>query len=125
MSLKQEMKELKKCKELVNSDLTKPQPYISYKCLEEVRMAFRIQCRMVDCPGNMKGMYVGRMECVDCTPWWGSGDDEPPVATQEHLTICPAFSVFREGMNLDLKHISTDLIRYFMNVTSARKKNQN
>ena len=56
------MKEMKS-NSMVKCDQTKPPPYFSSKCLAQARMGFRVQTRMVVCPGNMKGKFWGRVEC--------------------------------------------------------------
>ena len=116
MSLKKEMEGLKKCEELKNQDLSKPQGYFSMKCLEDCRMAFRLQCKMFDCPGNMKSKYKGRMGCIVCTSWLAEGE-VAPVATQEHLMVCPGLSYLWVGR--DLEYSLSNKISYFRDVKSV------
>ena len=89
--LKEEMEGKVKCAELVKCDLSKPQPYFASKCLSKASMGFRVPTRMVVCPGNMRGKFLGKMECMDCVAWREEGELEV-TATQSHLTVCPAYS---------------------------------
>ena len=73
-----------KCGELTVSDLSKPQPYFESKCLAQARMGFRIQSRMLECPGNMKGRFKGQMECQACAAWREEGELEV-IATPSYL----------------------------------------
>ena len=72
-TLKEEMEGKKKCASLLQSDLTQPQPYSGSKCLAQARMGFRIQNKMVVCPGNMGNKFRGKMECEACVAWRGEG----------------------------------------------------
>ena len=113
VTLKEEMKGLVKCDELIKCDLSKPQPYFLTKCLAQARMGFRIQTRMLVCPGNMKQKFQGRMGCEACLAWREEGEGEV-VATQSHLQQCPVFATFRVGRDIELNF--DDLIRYFVDV---------
>ena len=73
-------------------------------------MGFRIQTRMIVCPGNMRGKFQGRMECETCVAWREEGE-LPVVASQSHLQVCPAYSLLRVGRNLDVSY--TDIIDYY------------
>lgn len=81
-------------------------------------MAFRIDCRMLDCPGDMRRRYEGRMWCEACAPWRLYSEEVAPVAMQEHLMECPAFSYLRPGR--DIQYNKNDLTRYFMDVMRVR-----
>ena len=72
---------------------------------------------MIVCPGNMRGKFVGRMECVDCVAWREEGEGEV-TANQSHLTVCPAYSTPRVGRDLEASY--TDLIDYFMDLMRVR-----
>ena len=102
MVLQEEMQGMTKCAELLKCDLTKPQPYFASKCLAKARIGFRVtvQTQMIVCPGNMRGKFVGRMECMDCVAWREEGEVEV-TATQSHLTVCPAYSTLRVGRDLE------------------------
>ena len=116
--LEKEMQSLKKCNMLISTDLKKPQPYLTNSCLEETRMSFRLQCQMLDIPGDMKTKYKGRTECQDCLPW-GLQDEDSPNITQEHLMECPAYSNLRTGR--DLENNMRDKTQYFMDVMKIMK----
>ena len=119
MSIKKEMEGLVKCEELKNLDLRTPQPYFSSKCMEEARMSFRVQVQMVDCPGNMRGRYTGRMECEACLPWREMEGKEGVKATQSHLMECRAYSYLR--VNRDMDSFS-DIVKYFIDLKTVRTK---
>jgi hypothetical protein len=68
-------------------------------CLSQARMAARLQLYMFRCPGNMPRLFRGRMTCVACVPW---RQEEPTIATQDHLIHCRAYRVLRE------EHLNTD-----------------
>ncbi len=87
------------------------------KCLAQARMGFRIETRMVVCPGNMKGMFRGRMECEACVAWRGQ-EEEQVVATQQHLTVCPAYVWLRVGK--DIEGSFSDLIKYFTDIMKLK-----
>ena len=117
-ALKREMEGKEKCGDLLKVDLRQPQPYLASSCLAEARMGARVQLRMVRCPGNMPGLYRGRMECESCGPWRGVGE-EAPVCTQEHLRSCRAYGFLQRKhseMDTDFK----TLTRYFMDLMWIR-----
>ena len=118
--LKEEMKDLEKCSDLLKQDLSKPQSYFTSKSMEESRVSFRVQVRMIDCPGNMKGKYIGRMGCTACLPWREAKGEEEVTATQDHLTKCPAYSFIRE--NYDMSSFS-DITKYFMKLMATKSVN--
>ena len=66
MVLKSQMTMTKKTMNLANNDLSGPRPYFSSMCLLEVRLAVRLETFMVDCAGNMKEKYKGRLDCFMC-----------------------------------------------------------
>ena len=86
---------MNKLRGLVDRDLTSPQDYLKSSCLAEARMAARVQLNMVRCPGNMAGLYRGRMSCEACAPWREEGE-VGPVQTQEHMTVCPAYRFLQQ-----------------------------
>ena len=116
-SLREEMSGKTKCQDLLNSDLTKPQPYFGSSCMAEARLGFRIQSMMIVCPGNMRKKFTGRMECEACLAWREEGE-VPVVATQSHLTECPAYSRLRVGRDLTASY--NDVINYFTDVLKIR-----
>jgi hypothetical protein len=93
--MKQEMTDMVKLNDLKNLDLRKPQQYLGTMCLLQARTAARLQLYMLRCPGNMPGLFRGRMECEACVPWRRAGE-EPPVLTQSHYLTCPAYRFLQE-----------------------------
>ena len=110
-----------KCADLARVNLSKPQPYLASKCLSEARMGFRIQTRMIVCPGNMKGKFCGRSDCQACLAWRLQEGVEGVEATQDHLKKCPTYSRLRVGR--DIEYSFTDLIKYFMDVMLVNTNN--
>ena len=77
--MKEELSSLKeKGKELHKVDIRKPQDYLASSSLEEARMAFRVQNRMLDIPGDMPGRYLGRENCEAWRPGGRRGRRWPP-----------------------------------------------
>ena len=105
------MKPLKKLKPLSEQDLRCPSPYLSTLCLEEARMAVRLDTFMLDCSNNMKNKYVGRMVCEACL--------EGVIETQEHLELCDGYAHIRE--KYDMYKIE-DKVKFFGEVMMARAK---
>ena len=117
-AIKKEMEAKEKCQELLKTDLRIPQPYLASTCLAEARMGARVQLRMVRCPGNMPGLYRGRMECETCGPWRKAGE-EAPVCSQEHLRTCRAYQFLqKEHSDMDVNFAT--LTKYFMNLMWVR-----
>ena len=92
--IKEELSSLKeKGKELVKVDIRKPQEYLASGSLTEARMAFRIQNRMLDIPGDMPGRYLGREDCQACLAWRREDEQEAaPTVTREHLEECQGYA---------------------------------
>ena len=81
-------------------------------------MGARVQLRMVRCPGNMPGLYRGRMECETCEPWreeW----EEAPVCTQERLKTSRAYG-FLPREHSDMETNFCTLTKYFMDLMWVR-----
>ena len=112
-SLREEMGGKVKCEELLNSDLSKPQPYFNLSSMANARIGFRIQTKMIVCPGNMRKKFADRMECEACLGWREEGE-VLVVATQSHLMVCPTFSRLRVGRDLTTNF--KDIIQYFTDV---------
>ena len=123
--LKEELKEKAphKGKELLRLDISKPQGYLLCSSLAEARMAFRVQNRMLDIPGDMRKRYTGRMGCSACLAWrQGEGGEETkdaPILTREHLEVCEGYAFLRTGRDLI---VETDMTRFAMDVMRLRTK---
>jgi hypothetical protein len=116
--MKEEMESLSKLTDLRTKDLRKPRQYLASKCLAEARMAAKVDLMMVDCLGNMKARYQGRMTCKECEPWRKEGE-EAPTCTQAHLMECQAYSFIQQEHN-DMEVDFESLTRYFMDVMWIR-----
>ena len=118
--LKEELGALKeKGKELFQMDIRKPQEYLASSSLAEARMAFRVQNRMLDIPGDMPGRYLGRETCEACLAWRSEDEQEAaPTVTREHLELCRGYAYLRAGKDLS---IVKDQTQYFMAVMAMRK----
>ena len=93
-TLKEEMKHLHKCDELIKTDMRTPQAYFSSKSLVKARIGFRIQTRMLDIPGNMPGKYQDKMVCEACLPWIIKHNQEGVVASQSHYLFSGLTKIF-------------------------------
>ena len=103
-------------------DIRKPQEYLASCSLAEARMAFRVQNRMLDIPGDMPGRYLGREGCQACLPWRredGLEEVAAPTVTREHLEVCKGYAYLRAGKDLAIKKEQT---QYFMAVMAMRKR---
>ena len=121
--IKEDLNSLKeKGKELAMVDIRKPQEYLASCSLEEARMAFRVQNRMLDIPGDMPGRYLGREACEACLAWRREDEQEEaaPTVTREHLEECRGYAFLRAGKDL---FVSSDWARYFLAVMRMRNKN--
>ena len=117
--LKEELGALKeKGKELFMVDIRKPQEYLASCSLAEARMAFRVQNRMLDIPGDMPGRYLGREACQACLAWWEVEEQEaPPTVTRDHLEECRGYAYLRAGKDMC---VLKDRTQYFMSVMRMR-----
>jgi hypothetical protein len=118
-ALKAEMAGKKKLEALYNSDMRKEQEYVSW-CLEECRMAFRLQNRMFECRSNMPTRYHRDLICRACRPDPAAGMDGHEE-TQEHLKVCVGYSECWQGIG---PMTPLAVVRYFMKVKHKRKKVQ-
>jgi hypothetical protein len=82
-----------KLEEIKRKDLRKPQEYRTFG-LEDCRMAFRLDCRMVECRANMKTRYKNDIRCRACAPANNN------IETQEHLEICSAYQHLHKGLDI-------------------------
>ena len=80
--LKEEMTGKIKLRELSKCDLRQHQHYMDWS-VEESRMAFRLQTRMLDCRANMPSKYKRDMICRACRPDPATGLDGQEE-TQDH-----------------------------------------
>ena len=119
MDMKKEMKEKsKKLKEICEEDFTEVQEYFNHKSVENVRMAFRVRCNMVDnIPANFKQKYKNSEHGLQC-----SYCPEGGIFSQSHCLECPAWEEMRRG--LDLTNI-VDMATFFRKLITERERLEN
>ena len=84
ISLKEEMKDLKKLNRISDTDVRFMQCYILQKSLSDARLEFRWRTSMLDCRAWMPGKYSG--EKAHCQAGRESGVEESGL----HWLICDA-----------------------------------
>ena len=98
-----------------DEDFTEVQDYMKGKSVENVRVAFRIRCEMVqEIRGNYKDKYKrnggeAAVLCPECPA--------QEIETQSHCLVCPRWEDIRRGM--DLKRIE-DLVVFFQKLLKER-----
>ena len=119
MDMKNEMKEKsKKLKEICEEDFREVQEYFNHKSVENVRMAFRVRCNMVDdIPANFKQKYKNNENGIQC-----SYCPEGGIFSQSHCLECPAWEEMRKG--LDLTNI-VDMATFFRKMITERERLEN
>ena len=103
-------------------DIRKPKEYLASCSLAEARMAFRVQNRMLDIPGDMPGRYLERETCEACLAWRSEEEQEAapaPTVTREHLEECRGYAYLRAGKDLG---VLKDRTQYFMAVMNLRSQ---
>ena len=94
---KSEMEPLEKCSRIRNRDCRYVQLYMYKKSLEQSRLEFLWETRMVDTRTTMKGKYEkDKYSCPHCKEGKEQGVEETP----EHmLSHCEAYVDLRAGLN--------------------------
>ena len=88
-------------------------PYFKELRVEEARLKFRLETKMVDAKFNFKNKKKYSNEL------WQCDSCEKAIESQSHLLWCPAYQQLREGKNLkDDKH----LITYIKKVLKIREE---
>ena len=119
MDMKKEMKdESKKLKDICHEDFREVQTYFNHKSVENVRMAFRVRCNMVeDIPANFKQKYKNDANGLQC-----SYCPEGGIFSQSHCLECLAWEEMRKG--LDLTNI-VDMATFFRKMITERERLEN
>ena len=115
--VKAEMAGKTKLQELALCDLREPQSYVDWS-VEESRMAFRLQNRMLDCRANMPARYRRDKICRACQPSPATGM-EGQEETQEHLEVCPGYGELWQGLG---PLTPRSRVKYFMKLKTKRLK---
>ena len=82
---------------LVRSDLRERKEYTQF-CVEECRMAFRLETHQFDCRANMPTRYGRDLKCRACCPLAVSkagpegAEQEQHDETQEHIEVCRGYA---------------------------------
>ena len=84
-------------------------------------MAFRVQNRMLDIPGDMRKRYTGRIGCSACLVWRqgeaGEETKDTPILTRKHLEVCEGYAFLHTGRYLI---VETDMMRLTIDVMRLR-----
>ena len=115
--VKAEMAGKTKLQELALCDLREAQSYMDWS-VEESRMAFRLQNRMLDCRDNMPARYKRDKICRACQPSPATGM-EGQEETQEHLEVCPGYGELWQGLG---PLTPRSRVKYFMKLKTKRLK---
>ena len=118
--LKSDMAGKTKLEELCRTDVRQAQEYIGWS-VEECRMGFRLQTRMLDCRSNMPCRYKRDLTCRACPPDPATGLAGQEEESQEHLEVCKGYSDLWQGLGPMTQRARA---RYFLRVKSRRSKEQ-
>ena len=117
LEVKSKVESSKKMMSHKDDNFKEVQPYMKGKSVENVRLAFRIRCEMVnEIRGNYKDKYrriggEGALICQDCP--------DGVTQTQSHCLVCPKWKQFRS--DLELSNMP-DLVKYFQRMLLERSK---
>ena len=94
---KSDMELLEKCSKIRNWDIRYVQPYMYEKSLDQSRLEFLWETRMVDTRTTMKGKYEkDKYGCPHCR----EGQEQGVLETPEHLlSECGAYADLRAGLH--------------------------
>ena len=119
MKLKEDLAGKEKLKEMAQCDLRTPQNYVSWR-VEESRMAFRLQTRLLDCRANMPTKYRRDLVCSA-----GPTDQILPQgwrARRKMMSIykvCPGYGELWQGLG---PLTPRSRVRYLIKLISKRLK---
>ena len=119
--LKAEMKGKVKLEQLARTDMRQVQEYVNWS-VEECRMGFRLQTKMLDCRANMPSRYNRDLACRACPSNPATGLAGQEEETQDHLEVCRGYSDLWQGLG-PLTPLSR--VRYFIKLKNRRSKEQN
>ena len=111
---------------LANSDLRARRDYTQL-CVEECRMAFRLDTYQFDCRANMPTRYGRDLRCRACGPLAGrqavpgGAVQEEHDETQEHLEVCRGYADLWDGLG---PYSMKTRCRYFMRVKMKKLRQQ-
>ena len=89
--------------------------------VEECRMGFRLQTKMLDCRYNMPSRYKRDLACRACPPNPATGLAGQEEETQDHLEVCRGYSNLWPGLG-PLTPLSR--VKYFIKLKNRRSKEQ-
>ena len=103
----------KKLQDIKNDNFRGLQDYFHDKNLANARLKFKIRTKMVEkVPANFKNRYFYNEAGVNCSSC-------KVELTQNHLTLCPARAVMREGLDMGK---FDDIVTYFKRYLTEAKK---
>jgi hypothetical protein len=118
--LKADMQGKVKLEELSQTDVRQAQEYVNWS-VEECRMGFRLQTKMLDCRSNMPRRYKRDLACRACPPNPATGLAGQEEETQDHLEVCRGYSDLWQGLG-PLTPLSR--VKYFIKLKNRRSKEQ-
>ena len=110
--MRTEMKSGSKLKHLAGEEFQLKE-YIKEKSIEDVRMNFKVQTKMLDFKMNFKSSPTYSRELWRC-----DSCQTGAIESQSHVLHCPAYKKLREGKNLGN---DKDIVEYFRKVLQIRE----
>ena len=110
--LRQEIRKYEKMENSWNEPYQR-KDYFSSMTVDEIRIKFRFNTRMIDSKFNFKNKNNYRTEMFQCDSCIKS------IESQTHLLWCPAYENLREGKSLNS---DKDLVKYIQEVLIIRDK---
>ena len=111
IDMKADMERYKKLEDIKNEDFRYVQKYMENKSLDNVRMAYRIRCKMVKTiKENFKNSYSD-LTCDRC--------EAGSIESQSHAVMCPGWEEQRQG--LELNNIK-DMVVFFTRILKEKGK---
>ena len=126
--LKENIKKYKKLERIKHQDFREMQSYMKDKSIDKYRSKFRLRTEMLlnfkdKFRSSYRTMEKGQEEddpglvCQDCQ------DESPPARdSQVHCLVCPAWSHFREDLDMTDVRCLEDMVKYFQRVIKAREE---
>ena len=106
---------MKKGKKLLHkiNEKYEMKPYFKELRVEEARLKFRLETKMVDAKFNFKNKKDYSSDL------WKCDSCESAIETQSHLLWCPAYQKLRNGKDLENDE---HLVKYIQKVLKIREK---
>ena len=118
LDIKKEMEPLSKLNKMRNQNTRVMQSHTKERSLENSRMKFLWETKMIDTRMNMKGRYKkDKYQCPHCIEGSKPGGS---LETSEQLMSCTSYADLREGKNPEL--VMEDRVSYLRKVIKRRKE---